>query len=103
MSELRKMDHIGFKPTSFVRRFAEREIRTRLVVMLTSTVEVPLVDLRGDGPIRIGAPTVFCIHRDSPAPAAERTWRRETTSRAITSTLTDFPFPERRNGDVSVT
>lgn len=39
------------------RTLSKHEVLTRLVVMLTSTEELPLVDLRGDGPIRIGAPT----------------------------------------------
>ncbi|TQV81187.1 RES domain-containing protein [Exilibacterium tricleocarpae] len=39
------------------RLLALREVRTRLVVRLAATAALPLVDLRGDGLIRIGAPT----------------------------------------------
>jgi len=39
---------------------AESELRSRLLVTLCSTESLQLVDLRDDGPIRIGVPTAVC-------------------------------------------
>lgn len=49
------------------RRLSKHEVRTRLVVMLRSTQSVSLVDLRNDGPIRIGAPTAVAHDKNHAA------------------------------------
>lgn len=75
------------------RTLSKHEVRTRLVVMLRSTRSLSLVDLRSDGPIRIGAPTAVAHDKNHAAGRALAAAVHDTLPKAD-----GFLYPSRFTG-----
>ncbi len=79
------------------RELPRTEVEARLVVSISSTEALALVDLRGDGPVRIGAPSAVAHDGNH---AAGRTL--SAAVHAGVSEADGFAYPSRFTGDTCV-